>query len=136
MNIGGGYGATASGIKIIRFLVIIKAVEWFVKKIISPTRAIIPFKIQNKVFSEEEVFTTLLFCLLYISFLIPSILIFVKLGYSFLDAVFMISSAQGNNGLVTIISYAPVEKVVMIFHMWIGRLEIIPVLVLLTSFRK
>lgn len=136
MNIGGGYGATASGIKLMRFVVVIKAVEWFIKRITSPTRAIIPFKVQSKVFTEEEVFTTLLFCLLYISFLIPSILIFVKLGHSFMDSVFMISSAQGNNGLVTLTTYTSIEKVIMIFHMWIGRLEIIPVLVLLTSFRR
>jgi trk system potassium uptake protein TrkH len=136
MNIGGSYGATASGIKIIRFIFLVNAVRWFIKKIIMPSRAIIPFKIQGKTFSRDEVLVVLLFSLLYITFLIPSTLIFIKLGRSFMDAVFMISSAQGNNGLVTLAQYTDVEKVIMIFHMWLGRLEIIPVLVLFASLRR
>ncbi|NOZ76516.1 MAG: TrkH family potassium uptake protein [Euryarchaeota archaeon] len=136
MNIGGSYGATASGIKIIRFIIVVNAVRWFIKKITMPSRAVIPFKVQGKTFSSEEVFVVLLFCLLYITFLIPSILIFLKLGHSFMDSVFMICSAQGNNGLVTLTQYTDVEKLIMIFHMWIGRLEIIPVLILFTSLRR
>jgi trk system potassium uptake protein TrkH len=136
MNIGGSYGATASGIKIIRFIFLVNAVRWFIKRITMPSRAVIPFKVQGKTFSRDEVFTVLLFSLLYITFLVPSILIFIKLGHSFMDSVFMISSAQGNNGLVTLTQYTDIEKVIMIFHMWLGRLEIIPVLVLFASLRR
>jgi trk system potassium uptake protein TrkH len=136
MNVGGSYGATASGIKLMRFVVALKSVEWFIRKITSPSRAIIPFKLQGRVFSEEEVLATLLFCLLYIVLQVPSILIFMYTGRSFMDAVFMVSSAMGNNGLVTLTTYTSVEKILMIFHMWIGRLEIIPVLILFAGWRR
>jgi trk system potassium uptake protein TrkH len=130
LNIGGGYGSTSSGIKIIRFLILIKAVEWYIRKITSPPRVIIPFKIQNKVF------TTLLYTVLHFFFLAGGIMIFMLLGNTLMDSLFMISSAQGNNGLVTLTQYTDPEKLIMMFHMWIGRLEIIPVLVLLTLFKR
>jgi trk system potassium uptake protein TrkH len=136
LNIGGGYGSTAGGLKVIRFVIILKAIEWFIRKITSPRRRVIPFKIQDKVFSEEEVFSTLLFALLYLFFLTVGTFIFILLGHDLMEALFMISSAQGNNGLVVLTQYNSIEKVVMIFHMWIGRLEIIPVLTLLTALRK
>ncbi len=136
LNIGGGYGSTAGGLKVIRFVIIIKAIEWFIRKITSPRRRVMPFKIQDKVFSEEEVFSTLLFALLYLFFLTLGTFIFIFLGHDLMEALFMISSAQGNNGLVVLSEYNTIEKVVMIFHMWIGRLEIIPVLTLLTALRR
>ena len=136
MNIGGGYGATASGIKVIRFLIILKSIEWFVRKITSPRRRVMPFKIQDKIFTEKEVFSTLLFTLLYLFFLALGTFIFILLGHDLMSALFMISSAQGNNGLVVFTDYNTIEKAVMIFHMWIGRLEIIPVLVLFAALRK
>lgn len=136
MNIGGGFGSTAGGLKIIRFLIIIKAVEWYIRKITAPPRSIIPFKIQNKVFSENEVFTTLLFVVLYFFFLIAGSFLMVFIGHSLIDSLFMVSTAQGNNGLVVLIPQSPMEQIILAFHMWIGRLEIIPVLVLLKSFKK
>ncbi len=136
LNIGGGYGSTAGGLKVIRFVIIIKAIEWFIRKITSPRRRVVPFKVQDKVFSEEEVFSTLLFALLYLFFLAVGTFIFIYLGHDLMEALFMISSAQGNNGLVVLTEYTNVEKVVMLFHMWIGRLEIIPVLTLLTALRR
>ncbi|HER45805.1 MAG TPA: hypothetical protein ENO12_03225, partial [Thermoplasmatales archaeon] len=49
---------------------------------------------------------------------------------------FEVCSAQGNAGLsvgLTTISMDPLAKIMLIFNMWIGRLEIIPVIVLLRS---
>lgn len=102
----------------------------------TPRRQVIPFKLQDRVFSEEEVFTTLLFALLYIFFIASGTFIFILLGHDLMSSLFMISSAQSNDGLVVLTQYTSIEKVVMIIHMWIGRLEIIPVLTLFTAFRK
>ena len=55
---------------------------------------------------------------------------------------FEVSSAQGNVGLstgITNMGMQPVAKTMLILNMWIGRLEIIPVIVLIRSifnFRK
>ena len=134
--IGGSYGATAGGIKVIRFVIILKAMGWYVHRITSPRRRVMPFKLQGKVLSEEEVFTTLLFALLYIFFIASGTFIFMLLGHDLMSSLFMISSAQSNDGLVVFTQYTSIEKVVMAFHMWLGRLEIIPVLTLLGAFRR
>ncbi len=134
--IGGGYGATAGGIKLIRFVIILKATGWYVRRITSPRRRVIPLKLQDKVLSEEEVLSTLLFALLYILFIASGTFIFMLLGHDLMSSLFMISSAQSNDGLVVFTQYSSIEKVVMVFHMWLGRLEIIPVLTLFGAFRR
>jgi trk system potassium uptake protein TrkH len=57
--------------------------------------------------------------------------------YSLANVLFEVASAQGNVGLSSGItgpqSLPTVGKISFLFHMWIGRLEIIPVLVLFTG---
>jgi len=55
------------------------------------------------------------------------------------DAIFEVCSAQGNVGLsvgVTAIDMNSVAKFMLILNMWVGRLEIIPILVLLRAIIK
>jgi trk system potassium uptake protein TrkH len=50
---------------------------------------------------------------------------------------FEVCSAQGNVGLsagITSIGMSPVAKFMLIINMWVGRLEIIPIIVLFRSF--
>jgi len=52
------------------------------------------------------------------------------------DVIFEVCSAQGNVGLTTGITHidmSSIAKIMLIFNMWIGRLEIIPVIVLARS---
>ncbi len=136
MFTGGSYGSTAGALKIIRFIVVLKSIEWYIKKLISPRGTIIPFKIGGKVFKEEEIFFTLSYVLLYFCFIFSGTLLFVKMGHPLIDSLFEIASAQGNVGLNSISSYTSLEKSILIFFMIIGRLEIIPVLVLFTLMKK
>lgn len=55
-------------------------------------------------------------------------------GYGGINSLFEVASAQGNVGLsMGIVSYnmPDVAELFLIFNMWIGRIEIIPALVLL-----
>lgn len=136
MFTGGSYGSTAGAIKIIRLIVVLKSINWYINKITSPKGAIIPLKIGGRVFKEEEVLYTLTYVLLYFLFISIGTGIFVYLGHPLVDALFDVTSAQGNVGLNAIANYSPVEKVVLMFHMIVGRLEIVPVLVLLSSLKR
>jgi trk system potassium uptake protein TrkH len=52
------------------------------------------------------------------------------------NSFFEVCSAQGNVGLttgITDINMSSVGKTMLIFNMWIGRLEIIPIIVLIKS---
>jgi len=50
--------------------------------------------------------------------------------------IFEVCSAQGNVGLsagITAVDMAPVAKIMLILNMWVGRLEIIPIIILIRS---
>ena len=61
---------------------------------------------------------------------------FMPSGTTLVDTFFEICSAQGNVGLstgITSMNMVPEAKAVLIFNMYIGRLEIIPIIVLIKS---
>jgi len=76
------------------------------------------------------------FTLIYILFVFFSTCITVYYmgeNYSLVDAIFESASAQGTVGLSTGISdpsMSPILETVYIIQMWAGRIEIIPILVL------
>lgn len=60
-------------------------------------------------------------------------------GADLSNAVFEVCSAQGNVGLsagITAINMNPMAKFMLILNMWVGRLEIIPILILLRAIVK
>ncbi|MCE7697502.1 MAG: hypothetical protein K8E24_001130 [Methanobacterium paludis] len=57
----------------------------------------------------------------------------MQYGYGGIDSFFEIASAQGNVGLsvgITSPTMPSIPEIFLIFGMWIGRIEIIPALVL------
>ncbi|NOZ77105.1 MAG: TrkH family potassium uptake protein, partial [Euryarchaeota archaeon] len=110
MITGGGYGSTSGAIKLIRVLVVIKAVKWYVRKISMPARTVLPFKIGGKTLEEGEVLVTILYVVLYMAFLLFGVFVFVLLDHPLIDSVFEVASAQGNVGLSVIASYTALEK--------------------------
>ena len=135
MIIGGCVGSTAGGIKIIRVGIISNAMSWLNKKISYPVSAVIPFKFDKKTIKEYEVTILSLFALIYIVILIISTLVINLSGYSFIDSMFISASAEGTVGLSTIDVYSMpiICKLVLIIDMLLGRLEIIPFMVLFYS---
>jgi trk system potassium uptake protein TrkH len=131
MIVGGGYGSTSSAIKLIRLIILGKAIHWMIKRSFLPDRAILPMKIAGRTYTEREMMETAIYALIYILVLIFGAAVLIGLGNAPMDSIFESASAQGNVGLSVGITSAlmPLEaKIVMIVQMLVGRLEVIPVI--------
>ncbi|HID71214.1 MAG TPA: TrkH family potassium uptake protein [Thermoplasmata archaeon] len=136
MVFGGGYGSTSSALKLIRISIIFYAVWWQLKKITAPRTAVIPFRLGGTVYKPKEVMNAALYGVFYIFILILGALTFMAHGHSVGDSLFEVASSLGNVGLsvgLTSDTMSPDLKIILILEMWIGRLEIIPVLMLILS---
>ncbi|RLF79365.1 TrkH family potassium uptake protein, partial [Thermococci archaeon] len=133
MVVGGGAGSTAGGIKLIRITLTFQTLKWTIQQAILPKGAVIKRKIGEYVFTEADLQEVLGFTMTYIALLlIGTVWTMIRVGASLADAFFEVASAQGNVGLsVGITSTAlPIDiKILLILHMWIGRLEIFSTLV-------
>ncbi len=138
MTVGGFAGSTAGGIKLVRVGIIAKAIPWLSKKITYPLSAVLPFKFHGKAIQQEELTIISLFSFIYILILVLSTLIFSAMGYAPVDSLFVSASAEGTVGLTTIdVALVPLAgKVVLMVCMLLGRLEILPFLVLVYTLAK
>lgn len=146
MFIGGSAGSTGGGIKVIRWIIVIKALRRELFRTARPS-AIKPIRLGGYVIDEDVVRGITAFTLLYLVLFGVATVFFVvdslRVGYelSTLEAMSASIATLGNIGpgfgsLGPFGSYAefPVEtKLVMVFLMWIGRLEIVPVLAVFTG---
>jgi trk system potassium uptake protein TrkH len=142
MIIGGSAGSTSGALKIIRVVIILKLIYWWIKQTLLPEHAVFSRRLDGVELGPDIAQEAAVFSLLYFVILGAGALSLMYLGYSGADSVFEVAAAQGNVGLssgVTSSVLDPWGKIVLIFNMWVGRLEIIPVLVLgqsLFGFRR
>lgn len=136
MVIGMAAGSTTGAIKLIRIITVIKGLYWELLRIVGPAGSVIPRKISNKPVTDVEIREASSYVFIYLTFIFISWLVFVQYGYDALNSLYEICSAQGNVGLsmgITSPSMPQIPQAFLIFNMWIGRIEIIPVLVLLRA---
>ena len=136
MIIGGAEGSTASGVKIVRIVSLAKGIRQRVREPfpdIDPSRDI---EISGEHVS-ANFYNASIILALWMGFLLAGVFALLVLlppgQVSVQNAFFEVASAQGNVGLssgLTTQSRATSVKLLLMFHMWIGRLTIIPVLVL------
>jgi trk system potassium uptake protein TrkH len=103
-------------------------------KILTPEGSVIPRKISGKTVSDVEIREASSYTAIYFVFLLFGWVVLAAYEYDPLNSLYEIASAQGNVGLsmgITSPFMPDMAKIVMVFNMWVGRLEIIPVLVLL-----
>ncbi len=146
MVIGGGAGSTAGGIKVIRAVIVWKNISWSLARSTLPKRAIKSFRFGDKLLNDEQMTKIIseanLIIILWILFLFLGVGVLahvVGAQYTLSEIIFEVASAQGNVGLSTGITNAglsAIGKVMLILNMWIGRLEIIPVLMLFRALLK
>ena len=136
MIFGGGYGSTASALKLIRVAVIFYALIWLVRKMLLPESVVHKLQVGKKFYRHEEIMEVATYSVLYLVVLVAGALVFMYGGHPTADALFEVASAEGNVGLSVGITGPNIpihERITLIIVMWAGRLEIFPVLVLITA---
>ncbi len=134
MIIGMAAGSTTGALKLIRVVTLIKGIYWEVVKVLSPEGSVFPRKISGKTVKDAEIKEAGSYTFLYLFFILIAWFIFMSYGYGGIDSLFEIASAQGNVGLsvgITGPTMPTIPEILLIIGMWIGRIEIIPALVLL-----
>ena len=146
MFVGGSGGSTGGGIKIIRWIIVAKAVRRELFTTAHP-EAVRPIRLGGNVIDERAIRGVFGFTLLYVGlFLVATLLVSVDVvgsGYTIntLEAMSSVVATLGNVGpgfgslgpFGSYLEFPPFSKLLMVFLMWAGRLEIVPVLVLLTG---
>lgn len=139
--IGGCAGSTSGGLKVSRVVFLTNEFKLWMKQMLLPRNAIVTIRIGNKRIPEEvirkELSEAALISFLYVISILISVMVlthFVAPGFDLSMVVFSVCSAQGNVGLQTPIigpGMHYIGKVLLIVNMWIGRLEIIPMTLLI-----
>ncbi len=141
MMIGGAAGSTSGGIKTNRVILGYEGLVWWFKRLFVRGSVIVPFKHEGRNIptriSEVELSKNMLIIILYVlTIFVATIVAFhlASTSFSVYQVVFELVSAASNVGLSLgyVTPASPITvKWVFIFVMWIGRLEIIPVFILL-----
>jgi trk system potassium uptake protein TrkH len=141
MIVGGAAGSTAGGIKLARLILLSRAPTWLVRRLRRRPHEMLVLSVGGETLAEDEanrrVGSAALFTLLWL--LVLSVNVFglahvTPTGLGLSDVVLEVCSAQSNVGLTTGLTgpeLHPVGKFILVLSMWLGRLEILPALVLI-----
>lgn len=140
MTIGGCAGSTAGGIKVARALFLWSQARMWLRTTLLPPKSIATIKIGDRRVTEENISKELaeatLISFLWTAAIFVSVLVLsheIGNAYDSSDIIFTVCASLGNAGINCGIidpGLHYVSKLVIIMDMWIGRLEIIPVILL------
>ena len=147
MVVGGSAGSTAGAVKVVRVLVLGKLLRRELRQTVHP-EAVIPIRLNGVPLDERTVRAIGGFVLLYTAVFVVGMLGLVlaeaiateRQDLEWAEAVSATATTLGNVGpglgflgpMGSFESFSSASKVIMIALMWMGRLELIPVVVLLT----
>ncbi|MFB6082530.1 MAG: TrkH family potassium uptake protein [Halanaeroarchaeum sp.] len=145
MFIGGSAGSTGGAVKIVRWLIIVKAMRRELFVTVHPD-AVSPVRLNGTALDERAIRGIFAFTLLYlVTFVVGTGVILVDaervgLALSVLEAASAVAATLGNVGpgvglvgpMNNYLPFSATSKLFMVGLMWFGRLEILPVLVVLT----
>ncbi|MCK8519552.1 TrkH family potassium uptake protein [Methanoculleus sp. 7T] len=141
MLIGGSAGSTAGGIKLGRIILSLEMLNWWFRRLYSGWRAITPLRHDGRPILEHlpeyEVSKSMLVVVLFVLVATVATLLLLHIaphaGFDSADVVFEVVSAVSNVGISTGFvnpGMGSAAKGVFIIVMWVGRLEIVPVIAL------
>ncbi|WP_435067098.1 TrkH family potassium uptake protein [Haloplanus sp. C73] len=145
MFIGGSAGSTGGGIKVVRWYIILKSIRRELFTTAHP-EAVRPVRLAGRTVDERAIRGIYAFTVLYfVLFLVGTGLLFLDaartgLSLSVLEVMSTTAATLGNVGpgfglvgpMGSYIEFSAPAKLFMVALMWVGRLEILPVLVVLT----
>lgn len=142
MVFGGAAGSTAGGLKLSRVSSLFQAILWRFQRISLKPHQMGRYVLEGKVISEKEanrrIESAAVLAILWVIMLCLGVVVLhhVSLSdYTLSDVFFEAASALGSAGLSTGITHPDLPwlgKLVLTLFMWMGRLEIVPVLLLLS----
>jgi trk system potassium uptake protein len=138
MFVGGSAGSAAGGPKVVRFVLLARYALVELRRTLHP-RAILPIKLGGRVVPDDVMRSVLVFFVLYLMVFAACALIVTSLEGDILTGVTASIATLGNIGpglnmvgpMANYASFSDVTKVVLTIAMWMGRLELMAVLVLL-----
>ena len=136
MTIGGSSGSTVGALKLMRVITFFKGVYKHIREIMSPEGRVIPLRISGQKIPEKAVAQSGNYITLYMLCIAFTWALFCLYGHDPFKSLFDTMSIQGNVGLglgEIVFSLETPLKVISIFNMWTGRLEIYPVLITLRA---
>ncbi len=146
MVIGGASGSTAGGIKLGRAIICYEGLIWWFRRIFFSGRAVVPFRHEGrsipKMIAEYEVSKNILVIVLYFVIIFLSTILILQFegpGYDSSHVIFDVVTAVCNNGISTghiSPDMSDLGKIFFILLMWLGRLEVIPVIALIVGIVK
>jgi trk system potassium uptake protein TrkH len=143
MILGGAAGSTAGGLKQVRIDLLIRGLRWRIQGIRSRPHEMSRYDLDGESLEESDAFRMVqnagTLAALWAVVLWVGVLVLMHLvpqEFSLSEVILEVSSAQGNVGLSTGITHPSLPwlgKTTLILIMWMGRLEIIPTLILITA---
>lgn len=139
MFFGSCAGSTAGGVKSIRVLVLFKSLLNEIKKTIHPN-SVKAIKVDGKSIDNDTLKSILIFFFAYVMIIIFAVIIVSLDNFDFMTTFSAVMATISNIGpgfgivgpVGSFADFSNLSKIVMTFCMIVGRLEVIPVLVLFT----
>ncbi|MDW7727890.1 MAG: TrkH family potassium uptake protein [Candidatus Methanoperedens sp.] len=137
MFIGGSAGSTSGAIKVIRVMLLVKFGLREIQKLIHP-KIVKPIRIGENVIPDEVMQAILSFFVLYLLMFVLSSSVLSVLGLDMITSISASATTLGNVGpglnlvgpMADFSTIPIIGKIVLILNMWIGRLEVMTVLIL------
>lgn len=137
MVFGACAGSTGGGVKSIRILVLIKSVYYEIKRNIHP-KSIQRIKIDSKSIDDDTLKSIMIFFTAYVSIVIVSVIIVSLDNFDFMTSFSAVIATISNIGpgfevvgpMGNYADFSILSKLVLLSDMILGRLEIIPVIML------
>ena len=137
MTIGGSSGSTVGALKLMRVITFFKGTYKNLREILSPEGRVVPLQISGQKISDKAVAQSGNYITLYILCVLITWALLCLYGHEPFSGLFYTLSIQGNIGLDINSVSTNLElplKLLSMFNMWSGRLEIYPVLITLRAF--